>query len=73
MLYTITFKSGAQQLFELDKESVRRLAEGFKAVHEGQQKGVLTHPDASASILLEEVASFGPYVSMARRYGTHSK
>ena len=68
MLYTITFKSGAQQLFDLDAESVASLLKGFEAVHGSRQQGTFTQSSAGAGIYINEVVSFGPYVSMAQRY-----
>ena len=70
MLYTITFKSGAQQEFELDNEAVIQLVTGFRAVNEGSKpmNGILGKGDAA--ILLSEIAAFGPYISMAQKYAT---
>jgi len=70
VLYTITFKSGAQQVLDLEKQSVALLYEGFKAVHESGQGGMF-HRNTDgfvAGILLREVAAFAPHVSMSRRY-----
>ena len=66
MLYTITFKSGAQQEFDLDVDAVVKLVEGFKAVNETGKDGILGKGDTG--ILLSTVAAFGPYISMARKY-----
>lgn len=68
MLYTITFKSGAQQEFDLDVDAVVKLVEGFKAVNETGKEGILGKGDTG--ILLSSVAAFGPYISMARKYGS---
>jgi len=70
VLYTITFKSGAQQEFDLDPESVVKLVRGFNAVArgtgDGPKDGILESKDSA--ILLSTIAAFGPYISMARKY-----
>ena len=66
MLYTITFKSGAQQEFDLDDGAVIQLVEGFKSVNEEGKDGILGKGDSG--ILLSTIAAFGPYISMARKY-----
>ena len=69
MLYTITFRSGAQQTYDLDEEAIQALAEGWRAVHENKNPdGVLIRPGQSG-ILLSEVVGFDRYVSMAEKYG----
>jgi hypothetical protein len=70
VLYTITFKSGAQQEFELDDAAVVQLVTGFRAVNEGGKpmNGILGKGDAA--LLLSEIAAFGPYIGMAAKYGS---
>ena len=73
MLYTITFKSGAQQEFDLDEKAVAFLVEGFQAVNGGQKEPVDgTLFSGRSGFLLSEVAGFGPYVSMTEKYGNES-
>jgi hypothetical protein len=45
VLYTITFKSGAQQVFDLDVDGVVKLVEGFKAANETGTDGILGKGD----------------------------
>lgn len=66
MLYTITFKSGAQQEFDLDNHAIRQLAEGMESSHKEGIIGVLA--SGSGVILINEVVGAHPYVPMSRKY-----
>jgi len=66
VLYTITFKSGAQQEFDFDQQTLLHLIEGFDAVNRKGQDGILRYGDSA--LLLGTVAAFGPYISMRRKY-----
>jgi hypothetical protein len=66
VLYTVTFKSGAQQEFDLDADAIVNLIDGFKAVNERGVDGILSCGDAA--FLLSTVAGFGPYIPMSQKY-----
>jgi hypothetical protein len=69
VLYTITFKSGAQQEVKLGTEDVVKLVAGLEAVNKQPDHRGLLHT-ADAAILLNDVVGFAPFVSMAERYGS---
>lgn len=69
MLYTITFRSGAQQEIKLGTEDVIKLVAGLEAVNKQPDHRGLLHTSDGA-VLLNEVVAFAPYVSMADRYGS---
>lgn len=60
MLYTITFRSGAQQEFDLDDQAYIQLVTGFQATHERKKGGLLIF--GAGGILLTEVVGFHRYV-----------
>lgn len=66
MLYTVTFKSGAQQEFDLDADAIVKLVEGFNSVNKTGKDGILSCGDSA--FLLSAVAGFGPYIPMSQKY-----
>ena len=68
MLYTITFRSGAQQEFDLDDQAYVQLVTGFKAVHEEGKGGHMI--SGAGGILISEVVGFHRYVPMTVKYNT---
>ena len=59
MIYLVTYKSGAQQLFDLDDATAKTLAESIAS----EVRGALSRTGPASALLIHEVAGFAPRVN----------